>query len=188
MAWWPVTVRRGHPTRHRNARVEPAGSERGRAPRGLDATRPPRLSPLDRREPRELTPAKNRADDFSHLSRPQISEWRRRRRWRVWTRRRWRRKSPPCSSRGAGEERRRVYDNNPADADRTRPPAPREKKPDFAVFVHVLSFPYTSTTVRPLRARLRARLRRKRAPLTTRPFSGRRRTRAPRPSPPQTPP
>ena len=56
-----------------------------------------------------------RAEDFSHPSHPQISEWRRSFRWKVWTKRRLRRKSPPCSSRGAEEERRRVYDNNPTD-------------------------------------------------------------------------
>ena len=134
-----------------------------------------------------------RAEDFSHPSHPQISEWRRSFRWRVWTKRRLRRKSPPCSSRGAEEERRRVYDNNPTDRlERSRSPArPREKKTDDATrlrrlrsrFLVPLHLHYT-----PLRAYLHARLRLERAPLTKRPFSGRRRPRARRPSPPQTPP
>ena len=61
-----VTVRRGHPTRHRNARVELAGSERSRALRGLDAT-PLHGSPRSIVANLEAFLTDDaRAEDFSH--------------------------------------------------------------------------------------------------------------------------
>ena len=134
-----------------------------------------------------------RAEDFSHPSHPQISEWRRSFRWRVWTKRRLRRKSPPCSSRGAEEERRRVYDKQPYGQIRTIAlgGAPAREKNRRRDSTSPSSFAFSRSCTPSLHSAtcvsIHASTSRK-TPLTKRPFSGRRRPRARRPSPPQTPP
>ena len=134
-----------------------------------------------------------RAEDFSHPSHPQISEWRRSFRWRVWTKRRLRRKSPPCSSRGAEEERRRVYDKQPYGQIRTIAlgGAPAREKNRRRDSTSPSSFAFSRSSTPSLHSATgvstHASTSRK-TPLTKRPFSGRRRPRARRPSPPQTPP